>query len=65
MSAIPAFEPELVMTEAEYLAFEDASDTKHEFVDGHVYVPSRDFLKQQETARLLAAHRFDHTEERS
>ena len=29
MSAIPAFEPELVMTEAEYLAFEEASDTKH------------------------------------
>jgi Uma2 family endonuclease len=25
------------MTEAEYLAFEDASETKHEFVDGHVY----------------------------
>jgi Uma2 family endonuclease len=37
MSAIPASEPELVMTEAEYLAFEDTSDTKHEFVDGHVY----------------------------
>jgi len=26
MSATPAFEPELVMTEADYLAFEDASD---------------------------------------
>lgn len=26
-----------VMTEAEYLAFERASDTKHEFLDGHVY----------------------------
>ena len=37
MSAIPVFEPELIMSEAEYLAFEDASDTKHEFVDGHVY----------------------------
>ena len=37
MTAIPASEPELVMTEAEYLAFEEASDTKHEFVDGHVY----------------------------
>ena len=37
MSAIPASEPELVMTEAEYLAFEEASDTKHEFVDGYVY----------------------------
>jgi Uma2 family endonuclease len=37
MSAIPAFEPDVFMTEAEYLAFEDASETKHEFVDGHVY----------------------------
>src|ERR687887_1063667 len=37
MSAIPAFEPELIMTEAEYLAFEASSETKHEFVDGHVY----------------------------
>ena len=37
MSAIPAFEPERVMTEAEYLAFEDAAETKHEFVDGLVY----------------------------
>jgi Uma2 family endonuclease len=37
MSAIPASEPELLMTEAEYLAFEDAAETKHEFVDGHVY----------------------------
>ena len=37
MNALPAAEPELVMTEAEYLAFEDAADTKHEFVDGHVY----------------------------
>src|SRR5438105_15651741 len=36
MSALPASEPEL-MTEADYLAFEDASETKHEFVDGHVY----------------------------
>jgi Uma2 family endonuclease len=25
------------MTEAEYLAFERASDTKHEYIDGHVY----------------------------
>ena len=37
MSALPAFEPELLMSEADYLAFEEASDTKHEFVDGHVY----------------------------
>jgi hypothetical protein len=37
MNARPAFEPELVMTEAEYLAFEDAAETKHEFVAGHVY----------------------------
>lgn len=29
-----------VMTEAEYLAFERASDTKHEFLDGHVYAMS-------------------------
>ena len=36
MSALPASEPEL-MTEADYLAFEDASEAKHEFVDGHVY----------------------------
>ena len=36
MSALPASESEL-MTEADYLAFEDASETKHEFVDGHVY----------------------------
>ena len=36
MSALPASEPEL-MTEADYLAFEDASETKHEFIDGHVY----------------------------
>jgi Uma2 family endonuclease len=37
VSAFPAFEPELFMTEAEYLAFEHAADTKHEFVDGRVY----------------------------
>lgn len=37
MSATPATEPERVMTEAEYLAFEDAAETKHEFVDGLVY----------------------------
>jgi Uma2 family endonuclease len=37
MNAIPASEPELMMTEAEYLAFEDTAETKHEFVDGHVY----------------------------
>jgi hypothetical protein len=37
MRAIPAREPELVMTEVEYLAFEDAAETKHEFVDGLVY----------------------------
>jgi Uma2 family endonuclease len=35
------------MTEAEYLAFEEASDTKHEFVDGHVYDwPGYDFDAQ-------------------
>jgi len=32
-----AVEPDWLMTEAEYLAFEEASETKHEFVDGHVY----------------------------
>ena len=37
MNTVPAFGPDRVMTEAEYLAFEDASRTKHEFVDGHVY----------------------------
>ena len=37
MSGLPAPEPELVMTEAEYLAFEEAAETKHEFVDGFVY----------------------------
>jgi hypothetical protein len=37
MSALPVAEPELLMTEAEYLLFEDAVDTKHECVDGHVY----------------------------
>jgi Uma2 family endonuclease len=37
MSVLPLPEPELVMSEAEYLVFEDASDTKHEFVDGFVY----------------------------
>jgi Uma2 family endonuclease len=37
MVALPAFEPELNMSEDEYLAFEDASETKHEYVDGHVY----------------------------
>jgi len=37
MKAIPIFEPERVMTEAEYLIFEDAAETKHEFVDGLVY----------------------------
>jgi hypothetical protein len=37
MSAIPAFEPERFMTEAEYLAFEDGSQTRHDFVDGRVY----------------------------
>lgn len=44
MNALPASEPELFMTEAEYLAFEHAADTKHEFVDGHVYDwPGYDF----------------------
>jgi Uma2 family endonuclease len=37
MCALTAFEPELFMTEEEYLAMEDAAETKHEFVDGHVY----------------------------
>jgi Uma2 family endonuclease len=37
MSALPLPEPELLMTEAEYLAFEEAAETKHEFVDGYVY----------------------------
>ena len=37
VSALPAFEPDLVMTEAEYLSLEDAAETKHEFADGHVY----------------------------
>jgi len=37
MSAGPVFEPDLFMSEPEYLAFEHASDTKHEFVDGQVY----------------------------
>lgn len=47
MSALPISEPELLMTEAEYLAFEEASDTKHEFVDGHVYDwPGYDFDAQ-------------------
>ena len=32
MSALPAYE----ITEAEYLAFERASEIKHEFVDGHI-----------------------------
>ena len=33
MSALPAPEPELVMTEAEYLAFEEAAETKHEVAE--------------------------------
>ena len=37
MSGLPAPEPELVMTEAEYLACEEAAETKHELVDGFVY----------------------------
>ena len=37
MNALLAPEPELVMTEADYLAFEEAAETKHEFVDGFVY----------------------------
>jgi Uma2 family endonuclease len=37
VNALPLPEPELVMSEADYLAFEDAADTKHEFVDGFVY----------------------------
>jgi Uma2 family endonuclease len=44
LSALPAFDPDLVMTEAEYLAFEHAAVTKHEFVDGQVYDwPGYDF----------------------
>ena len=47
MSALPVGEPALVMTEAEYLTFEDATETKHEFVDGHVYDwPGYDFDTQ-------------------
>src|SRR5918912_988016 len=47
MSALPVSEPELLMSEAEYLAFEDAAETKHEFVDGHVYDwPGYDFDAQ-------------------
>jgi hypothetical protein len=34
MAAISVFEPDLIMSEAEYLAFEAASETKHEFVMG-------------------------------
>jgi len=56
MSATPAFEPELVMTEADYLAFEDASDTKHEFVDGHVY----DWPGYEYDAEGLAGTRLRH-----
>lgn len=37
MNALPVFEADLLMSEAEYLAFEDAAETKHEYVDGHVY----------------------------
>ena len=36
MSALP----EIRMTEAEYLAFERASETKHEFLDGEVFAMS-------------------------
>jgi Uma2 family endonuclease len=47
VSALPVSEPELLMSEAEYLAFEEASETKHEFVDGHVYDwPGYDFDAQ-------------------
>jgi Uma2 family endonuclease len=56
MSAIPASEPELVMTEAEYLAFEEASDTKHEFVDGYVY----DWPGYDYDAEGLAGTRLPH-----
>ncbi len=56
MSAIPASEPELFMTEAEYLAFEDAADTKHEFVDGHVY----DWPGYEYDAEGLAGTRLRH-----
>ena len=56
MSAIPASEPELVMTEAEYLAFEETSDTKHEFVDGHVY----DWPGYEYDAQGLAGARLRH-----
>ena len=37
MNAVPAFEPELLMSESDYLALEEVSETKHEFVDGHAY----------------------------
>src|SRR5438477_7184210 len=56
MSAIPASEPELLMTEAEYLAFEEASDTKHEFVDGYVY----DWPGYEYDAEGLAGTRLRH-----
>ena len=44
------------MTEAEYLAFEEASDTKHEFVDGHVY----DWPGYEYDAEGLAGTRLRH-----
>ena len=56
MSAIPASEPELVMTEAEHLAFEDAADTRHEFVDGYVY----DWPGYEYDAQGLAGTRLRH-----
>ena len=57
MSAIPAREPELVMTEAEYLAFEDAAETKHEFVDGFVY----DWPGYDYDAEAMVGARLRHT----
>src|SRR5262252_338658 len=56
MNVLPAAEPERFMTEAEYLAFEDASDTKHEFVDGHVY----DWPGYEYDAEGLAGTRLRH-----
>jgi hypothetical protein len=37
MSTRPAPELDQGMTEAEYRAFEAATETKHDFIDGHVY----------------------------
>ncbi len=37
MTAQPVEEEPILMTEAEYLAFEEQADDKHEFVDGYAY----------------------------